>query len=60
MVIGGGKGGGDDIYTTSSHSAVTDLVGQQALHREVEAYNALARCRHALGKNRKQASAQQP
>ncbi|STI77383.1 Primosomal replication protein N'' [Escherichia coli] len=30
---------------------VTDLVEQQTLHREVEAYEArLARCRHALEK----------
>ncbi len=40
---------------------VTDLVEQQTLHREVEAYEArLARCRHALEKNRKQVSAFNP
>ncbi len=40
---------------------VTDLVEQQTLHREVEAYEARpARCRHALEKNRKQASALNP
>lgn len=40
---------------------VTDLVEQQTLHREVEAYEArLARCRHALEKIEKQASALNP
>lgn len=40
---------------------MTDLVEQQTLHREVEAYEArTARCRHALEKNRKQASALNP
>lgn len=39
---------------------VTDLVEQQTLHREVEAYEArLARCRHALEKS-KQVSAFNP
>ncbi|VCV82162.1 Primosomal replication protein N'' [Escherichia coli] len=39
---------------------VTDLVEQQTLHREVEAYEARpARCRHALEKS-KQASALNP